>query len=222
MCFSAPASFIAGTVLSVVGVVTMRMTTRRAEIPFAMIPLLFGLQQLVEGTIWLSLRAGSSWPNPTLTLVYSVFSHVLWPLFVPFAVARLETVPWRKKALALCQFAGVTVGLYLLYFLLRSPVTSRVFGEHMVYESPHFYVVWTTVLYLVAAVGGALLSSSKIIRAFGALLLVTFVAAYAIHAATLISMWCFFAAIISAVVYLYFRPQRRRAIITPPGCSRST
>ncbi len=211
MCFSATASFIAGSALSAAGIVTLRMTERRAEIPFAMIPLLFGIQQLIEGMVWLSLRNGSPWPNTTLTFVFTLFSHVLWPIFVPFAVARLETVPWRKKALATCQVAGLAVGLYFLYFILRFPVTSRILGNHIVYDSPHFYVEWATLLYLVGAAGGGLLSSSKIIRAFGALLLVTYVAAYAIHAATLVSMWCFFAAIMSSVVYLYFRDARASA-----------
>ena len=40
MCFSAPANFIAGTALSVIGVATLRKTKTRSEIPFAIIPLL--------------------------------------------------------------------------------------------------------------------------------------------------------------------------------------
>ena len=49
MCFSATASFTVGVVLSVIGVVTIKMTRRKEEIPFAMIPLLFGIQQFIEG-----------------------------------------------------------------------------------------------------------------------------------------------------------------------------
>ena len=205
MCFSPTASFIAGAALSVVGIATIKRTTRRVEIPFAAIPLLFGIQQLIEGLIWLSFRDGSALPNMVLTFVYSLFSHVLWPIFVPFAVSQLETVPWRRKALAASQIAGAAVGLYLLYFLVQFAVTSRVVGEHIVYESPHFYAVAVMLLYVFGACGGCLLSSNRIIQAFGALLLATFVAAYLIHAATLFSMWCFFAAIMSLVVYAYFR-----------------
>ena len=50
------------------------------EIPFALIPLLFGIQQLIEGLIWLSFVDGSSIDNASLTLAYSLFSHVLWPV----------------------------------------------------------------------------------------------------------------------------------------------
>ena len=43
MCFSAAASLIAGTALSGFGVVALTKTQARSEIPFAMIPLLFGI-----------------------------------------------------------------------------------------------------------------------------------------------------------------------------------
>jgi len=36
-----------------VGVATLRATQRRSEIAFAAIPLVFGLQQVVEGALWL-------------------------------------------------------------------------------------------------------------------------------------------------------------------------
>ena len=208
MCFSASASFIAGTTLSAAGLATLRMTKRKAEIPFATIPLLFGVQQITEGMIWLSFRNESSLSNATLTLVYSLFSHVLWPIFVPFAVGLLEPVSWRQKALVACQFAGVGVGLYLLYFIVQFPVTARVVGGHIVYESPHFYIITVMTFYLIATCVSSLLSSRRIIQVFGALSLTTFLAAYAIHAATLVSVWCFFAAVLSFIVYYYFKQER--------------
>ena len=217
MCFSAPASFVAGAALSAVGVVTIRMASRRSELPFAAIPLLFGMQQVIEGMIWLSFHGGSALPNTALTLIYSMFSHVLWPIFVPFAVARLETVPWRKTILTIFQFAGVAVGLYLLYYILEFPVTSRVLGKHIVYESPHFYIVSVMVIYLIATCASSLVSSHRLIQAFGAFALAAFLSAYAIHAATLVSVWCFFAAILSFMIYLYFR---RTGVPSPPSASQ--
>ncbi len=210
MCFSASASFIAGAALSAAGGATLRMTTRKSEIPLATIPLLFGMQQITEGMLWLSFRNDSSLPETTLTFVYSIFSHVLWPIFLPFAVGLLETVSWRKKALAVCQVAGASVGLYLSYVIVQFPVTARVLGQHIVYESPHFYIVAVMTLYLIATCVSSLLSSRRIIQLFGALSLITFLAAYAIHAATLVSMWCFFAAVLSFIVYCYFREERSR------------
>jgi hypothetical protein len=214
MCFSASASFIAGAALSSAGVATLRMSSRPAEIPFALIPLLFGIQQITEGMIWLSFEPGTQLDNTTLTLVYSLFSHVIWPMFVPFAVALLETIAWRRKALAVCQVAGIAVGLYLLYFIVQFPVTSKVLGKHIVYESPHFYVIRFMALYLIATCGSSLLSSHRIVRMFGALSLLTFAAAYAIHVATVVSVWCFFAAILSFVIYFHFRKERKALTTT--------
>jgi hypothetical protein len=208
MCFSASASFIAGATLTVAGVATLRLVTRPSQIPFALIPLLFGIQQIIEGLIWLSLANRSKIDNASLTLMYSVFSHVLWPVFMPFAVSLLETVPWRRKALAVCQVAGLAVGLYLLYFLLQYPVVSRVLGKHIVYESPHFYIVEVMFLYLISTCVSSMLSSNNIIRVFGVLALATFLGAYAIHVATMVSVWCFFAAVLSFIIYLYFRQER--------------
>lgn len=209
MCFSAAASFVAGAALVAGGVATLRLASRPSEMPFAAIPLLFGIQQLIEGLIWLSFRDASPLPNPPLTFAYSLFSHVLWPIYVPFAVHLQESVPWRRRALVATQVAGIVVGLYLLYFLVQYPVISRVLGKHIVYESPHFYIGAVMALYLSATCVSSMLASHRTIRLFGALSLVTFLAAYAIHAATLVSVWCFFAAILSLIVYTYFRGEHR-------------
>jgi len=221
MCFSATASFIAGATLVTAGIVTLRMAKRPSEIPFAAIPLLFGIQQFIEGLIWLSFGSAPPLPNPPLTFVYSLFSHVLWPIYVPFAVRLLETVPWRRQALLAMQVAGIAVGLYLLYFILAAPVTSRVLGKHIVYESPHFYILAVMLLYGSATCASGMLSSHRIIQLFGVLALATFLAAYAIHAATLVSVWCFFAAILSFMVYAYFRRERRADRLRQPSMNAS-
>ncbi len=109
------------------------------------------------------------------------------------------------------------VGLYLLYFIVQYPVVIRVLGKHSLYESPHFYIVAVITSYFTSTSISSLFSSNKAIRLFGALAVVTFHAAYAIHVATLISVWCFFAALLSFIVYFYFRQQRaesRRAMHT--------
>ncbi|HKQ29664.1 MAG TPA: DUF6629 family protein [Burkholderiales bacterium] len=209
MCFSATASFVAAGALSVTGVVTLRMVSCRAEIPFATIPLLFAIQQAVEGLIWLSLRNGPLPAGAPLTFLYSLFSHVFWPIFVPFAVGCLETVRWRKRALAVCQAVGLGAGLYLLYSIVRFPLTARVLDDHIAYDGTHLYILPVMALYLIATCVSSLLSGYRIIQVFGALSLISFVTAYVIHTATFVSVWCFFAAVLSSIVWLYFRQSRK-------------
>jgi len=52
-----------------------------------------------------------------------------------------------------------------------------------------------------------LLSSHRAVQRFGILTLLAFVLTYSFYAAWLVSVWCYFAAVLSAVVLLYFKPQ---------------
>ena len=167
MCFSATASFVAGTSLSAIGVATIRKAERRSELPFAMIPLLFGIQQLVEGIIWLTFRYDAPVLKQTMTYVYSVFSHVVWPIYVPFAIGFLESAGWRKRALLAFQAAGLIVGLYLLFFIVTQPVVAQIDGQHIVYLSPHFFLTPVMVLYLAATCVSCFVSSHPFVRLFG-------------------------------------------------------
>ena len=208
MCFSAPASFTAGVALLIVGAVTTRRARRRAELPYALIPVLFGVQQLIEGALWLTFPVKAPLLNTVLTHAFSFFSHVLWPLYMPVAVLLLEPTPWRRKVLVAIALAGAAVGLYLLYFLVRLSIVAEPSGGHIAYISPHFYLVTVMGLYLLGTCVSSIFSSHWSVRWFGAAAFISFVGTYAFYAFWLISMWCFFAALLSGLVLLHF-PRRR-------------
>ena len=170
-----------------------------------MIPLLFGIQQLTEGVIWLTFAHDAPLLKKTMTYVYSGFSHVLWPIYVPLAMGILEAVPWRKRTFLAFEVAGVAVGVYLLYFLVTQPVVAEVIGMHIVYDSPHFYIVPVMTFYLAATCVSCFFSSHTFVKLFGVLALVSFVAAYLVHVIALVSIWCFFAAILSLLIYMHLR-----------------
>jgi hypothetical protein len=203
MCFSAAASFSAGAVLAGVGALTLKSASRPREMLFAAIPLLFSLQQLSEGVIWLTFRYSAPQLNAVMTYVYSFFSHVLWPVYVPVAVLLIEPSAWRRRVLLAFAGGGAAVSGYLLYILLAFPVVSRPTGQHIEYLSPHFFAAAVITLYLMSTTLSPFLSTYRTVRVFGALLLVSFAAAYLLYATWFISVWCFFAALLSAVVYLH-------------------
>ena len=208
MCFSATASFSAGAVLLGIGALTVRSATRPRDLPFAAIPLLFAIQQLTEGVIWLTFRYEAPRINTLMTHVYSFFSHVLWPAYVPLAVLLMERSSRRRRVLLVLAAAGVAVGTYLLYILVAFPVVSRPFGGHVEYISPHFFAAVTMTLYLMSTTMSPLMSSHRMVKVFGALALSSFAAAYFFYATWFISVWCFFAALLSAIVYLHFVARR--------------
>ena len=208
MCFSAAASFTAGAVLMAVGAVTVSRARNPRELPYAAIPVLFGAQQVVEGGLWLTFGEQPSHLNSALTHIYQFSSHVFWPAFVPMAVRSLETVPWRRTVLLGFAAAGTAVGLYLFYFLVVDPTTSQVVRGHIVYISPHFYLKPVLALYILATCASSLISSHRAVQWFGIATTVAMLAAAGLYRAWFISVWCFFAAVISLVVFIYFIRRR--------------
>ena len=208
MCFSATASFSAGVVLLGLGTLTLKSARGRRELPLAAIPLLFAIQQLTEGVIWLTFRYEAPMLNAVMTHVYSFFSHVLWPIYVPVAVLLIEPPGWRRQTLAGFVATGLAVGLYLLYFLIVFPIISRPTGQHIEYVSPHFFAAAVMTLYLLSTTVSSILSTHALVKVFGVLSLLSFAAAYYFYATWFISVWCFFAAILSVIVYLHLaRPK---------------
>ena len=121
----------------------------------------------------------------------------------------MEPGGWRRRALIAFVVAGAAVGAYLLYVLVAFPIVSRPTGQHIEYISPHFFAAVTMTLYLLSTAVSPLLSTHRAVAVFGALALLSFGAVYAFYATWFISVWCFFAALLSAVIYLHVSQQGR-------------
>ncbi len=207
MCFSATASFVAGGVLSATGGVLLTRTKRSSDLPLASIPLLFGVQQIIEGVVWISF--GTPALNALAAYAYAIFSHVLWPVFAPFSLLLIETEPARKKFLKAFLLAGTAVGLYLLYLIHISPIAARVVNCSIAYPFPIPYPLITTAFYLVVICGSCFVSSHKTLQALGSAVLISFAIAAWFYTQTFISVWCFFAAILSIIIFWHFSTNRK-------------
>ena len=208
MCFSATASFSAGAVLLGLGALTLKSARRPRELMFAAIPLLFAVQQLTEGVIWLTFRYDAPQISSVMTQVYAFFSHVLWPAWIPLAVLLMEAPGKRHRVLLTFVAAGAAVSAYLLYVLVTFPAVSRPTGQHIEYLSPHFFAAEVMTLYLLATTVSPLLSTHAAVKLFGALALLSFGAAYYFYATWFISVWCFFAAVLSSIILFHFAMRR--------------
>lgn len=214
MCFSATASFSVGGALTVLGAVTIRYAVAdgnpRASLPFAAIPLLFGIQQLTEGALWLAIGHDLEQLRAVATYIFTLFSHMLWPVFIPYAVARLESAhasglePWRRQWLWAFRITGIVVAFMLLELVATEPLTA-VAHKHIIYVTPFFYDWPMMVLYIAATCFSCLLSRQAMVRLFGLLVLAFFFVSYWFYTQAFFSVWCFFAAILSAVILHHFR-----------------
>jgi hypothetical protein len=57
MCFSAGASFAGGALITTIGVLTVRKNKESSRRLFAAMPLIFGVQQISEGFVWIALQS---------------------------------------------------------------------------------------------------------------------------------------------------------------------
>ncbi len=206
MCFSAPASFIAGTVLTATGVVTIKKVKKKREIPLALIPLFFGVQQLIEGVVWLSFNWAMPFLNSIATYSFAVFAYAFWPIYVPITILLVETVLWRKKVIIICAVLGTSVGFYLLSLIILFPVSSHIINNSIQYLCYSFHLPFSlqAVFYITATCVSTLFSSHKMIRLLGIATIIFLGIAYYFYAITFASVWCFFAALLSLIIYAHF------------------
>lgn len=206
MCFSATASFTAGVGLSIIGGVTLASVKKKSDIAFAAIPFLFGIQQFAEGVIWLSFQ------NQVLlsfmTIIFLLFSHVVWPLLLPVSVFMMEKSLWRRIVIGVCIAIGGTVSAYFLYYLIQEPVHAVVVNNCIAYTSPHFFKTFVLSPYTAATCASCLFSSHRMVQVFGIVAFLSAVVAFNFFQQNFVSVWCFFSAILSVIIYLHFRSFR--------------
>ena len=206
MCFSANASFAASAILVTAGAYALSVRRRSGEWVFAVIPLIFSVQQFVEGFVWLRLSDGGP-PEAVVPLAraYLLFSQALWPLWVPIAVLRLEPVKCRRLWLRWMLAAGSVTGAYYLWTLLSAPPIASAEGHHIHYSMRYRWELEHPIaaLYFTATVLSVFTSSLGRMWVLGIALMISYAVARIAFNGNVISVWCYFAALISvSIIYL--------------------
>ena len=96
------------------------------------------------------------------------------------------------------------MGGYLFFQIVEFTVIS-VMAENIDYVSPHFHKIPVMLLYLMATCVSCFFPSVATVRVFGMLALLLFVNDYGFYAVGLFSVWCFFAALLRAIIFLHFK-----------------
>lgn len=204
MCFSASASFGAGIVLAVIGVATIKKATHPSQIVFASIPLIFCVQLITEGFLWLALANRSS---PLLqqftTYTFLSFAQIVWPFYVPLAIFLLEKKDKRKVVSKILLGIGSIVSLYLTFCLMSFHVEARIIGYHISYQQdyPAVFGNYCGVFYVIATIAPSFFSGIKRMWYLGAAILISYIMTEIFYTDYIVSVWCFFASIISIIVF---------------------
>ncbi len=211
MCFSAGASFGAGVLLSVIGVASIKKAQSPSQIIFASIPLIFAVQQITEGFVWLSIT-NPSYASLQLIATYNFlfFAQVVWPVWVPFAILKLKPKTSRRKAEKILVGIGAIVSLYLAYCLLTFHVEAKIFGYHISYEQnyPTAFSGYFGILYVVATIVPPFFSRIRGMWMLGTMILISYIITTVFYTDYIVSVWCFFASIISIAVYAILKERK--------------
>ncbi len=213
MCFSTEASFIAGAVLTTVGVVAIKKAQPRSYLAFATIPLLFAIQQFSEGFEWLAFNGHISegWLSPT-KYIFLFFAQVVWPAWVPFSVFKAEREPSRMKLLIPFVVAGFCLAAYHTYCLIFYNVSAEVSEHHILYKLDYLEIgkSITNPVYFATAAVSCFLSTDKRIKLVGVANFISLLVAFLLFREHLLSVWCYFGAIISVTVLWAVYPRREK------------
>jgi hypothetical protein len=221
MCFSATASFAAGAVLMPVAAYTISTALKmdKRYLGFAVFPLFFGLQQFLEGGIWIGLDQPEAARLHLYALGFLFFAYFLWPFLVPFAAYLIEPREDRRRVFLGLSVFGLLLGLSLFAPLLFNPdwIPLRIVNHSIDYNSR---LIWEGILpYAVIRVVYAgivcvplLLSSEKHIRIFGVIITLSVIAGFVFAHYAFTSVWCFMAAIVSTYLLFALRSLGRRRL----------
>lgn len=211
MCFSAEASFVGGAIILVIGIATVKKVHKPSQIIFASIPLFFGLQQITEGLLWLTLPYHEYIHiQKFATYMFLTMADVLWPTMIPLSVLHMEKNVKKKRILWILLGVGLTLSLYYAVCLIFLHVNPEISGYHIQYKTdfPKSLAIVAFTFYLVATITPLFVSSIKRTHLLGVLMFFSCLVTAIFFTQFLTSVWCFFAALISGVIYWILRDSR--------------
>lgn len=215
MCFSAEASFAVGASLIPAGAycATAAVRKRPRLLPLALVPVFFGLQQISEGFVWIGLHRVDPALIRSASLVFLFFALAFWPFYFPFITSLSESHP-RKRLV----FGLVTVIAFAWFWVLYFPIVSgpeSLLRTHVVEHSIQYdyaslavykYIPrpLLRVLYFLCVAVPLAFGSESLGRSAGIVFAVSAVFAVIVYDYAFVSVWCFFAAILSGYLCWLF------------------
>ncbi len=217
MCYSAQASFLTAATLAPISVSCLNSAFRRHRKiwPLATIPMVFGIQQAMEGLIWTSLDHHHPQEAEMAAKVYLFFAMAWWPFWGPLTAFVASETKWRKAVFG--AWTILSTGWFFLAYLpclidSRSKIQATVvhhsirytFSDEMIVDYNNRIPV--TILYVIFSAVPLILSTPRS-RSYipMTILFISIVVANYFYSHAYTSVWCISAAIISSYCLVYFR-----------------
>jgi hypothetical protein len=222
MCYSAEASFVAGAALIPAGGYCIASALRKRPnfLPLALVPLVFGLQQISEGFVWIGIERSDPNLIRSSSLVFLFFALAFWPFWFPFLTAVTEPLPTRRKI-----WIGLTIvsatWFWILYFPIitgpESLLTTRVEQHSIQYDFSGIPVnqfvpkSLLRLLYFLCVALPMAFGSAAASRTAGLLFGASALVSALVYSYAFVSVWCLIASLLSAYLCytFYSMPQKK-------------
>jgi len=139
MCLSAPVSFAASGFLVAGGLfaTTKAFRINKRYLPVALMPLFAGLQQFMEGNVWVGMNSSDPFTVLWGALGFIFFTWFMWPIWIPFSVYVLEPDDSpRKRLFLIFTLIGAALGLalYIPHVINPDWVSVTINQDSLAYE----------------------------------------------------------------------------------------
>jgi len=224
MCFSASASFTAGAFLVPTGLFCIYSALelkRYHYLALALVPLCFGIQQLIEGGVWLSIAAQNAHWIHVFSVGFLFFSHFFWPFWIPlsaYLIAKHHNCPraWIKLVFVI---VGTILGLLAFIPFATNPnsVQTQMCANSIQY---HVHTVldavigtrWPKYVYIAVIILPLWISRDWAIKLLGLLIFISVIVTYWLYSYAFNSVWCFFSAVLSIYIVYIIRREKESGL----------
>jgi hypothetical protein len=129
---------------------------------------------------------------------------------------KLEEDKKSKHRMIPFLLIGILIALYSGWLMLNYSITAEIRNYHMYYSIHHPFQTraFSGLIYLIPTVVSAMVCKTKGIWLFGLLNFLAYLGSKFYFNEHVLSVWCFFAALISVIIYLILDGQIPRIVVS--------
>ena len=148
----------------------------------------------------------TSWPVPTLP-------PFLLPFLLPLSVFLLEPTRQKQNQMRGFVILGGALMLYLLWGLIAYPLDISILQNSIVYDNAITTTTVVAVLYVIATCGSLFFSGFRELTVLAWANLIGLLVVMVVKRYAFTSIWCAYAAVVSVIIYVFFRRSREVRIM---------
>ena len=139
-----------------------------------------------------------------------IMAQVIWPMLIPLSVLLMEENGRRKKIMQILLVMGLILSTYYGFCLMFFNVYPEISGYRILYKTdfPQSLSIPAFMLYLIVTITPLFISGIKRTNMLAILMTLSCLVTAIFFRQYLTSVWCFFAALISGVIYWILRDSK--------------